>query len=81
MDIIYFKIFKSNKVDSKLIKMIKIFKEKEFPVMPFKANMLIDKYHLQEGKELGKKLEAIEEFWVNNNFSISEKEIRKIVRN
>ena len=36
MDIIYFKIFKSNKVDNKLIKLIEIFKEKEIPVMPLK---------------------------------------------
>ncbi|WP_415299722.1 CCA tRNA nucleotidyltransferase [Candidatus Pelagibacter sp. Uisw_134_02] len=81
MDIIYFKIFKSNKVDNKLIKLIEIFKEKKIPKMPFKANMLIQKYQFLEGKELGKKLEVIEETWVNNNFNISEKEIQKIVSN
>jgi tRNA nucleotidyltransferase/poly(A) polymerase len=81
MDVIYFKIFKSNKIDNKLIKLTQIFKEKEAPVLPLKANMLKEKYHLLEGKELGKKLEAIEEVWVNNNFNISEKEIQKIVDN
>jgi tRNA nucleotidyltransferase/poly(A) polymerase len=81
MDVIYFKIFKSNKIDDKLIKLIKIFKEKEIPVLPIKANMLIEKYHLLQGKELGQKLEAIEEIWVNNSFNISEKEIQKIVSN
>ena len=81
MDVIYFKIFKSNKVDNKLIKLIEIFKKKEIPVMPLKANTLIEKYQLIEGKELGKKLEIIEEVWVNNNFNISEKEIQKIVSN
>jgi poly(A) polymerase len=81
LDVIYFKIFKSNKVDNKLIKLIEIFKEKEIPVMPLKANILIEKYQVQEGKELGKKLEAIEEVWVNNSFNISEKEIQKIVSN
>jgi poly(A) polymerase len=49
--------------------------------MPLKANMLIEKYQVSEGKELGKKLKAIEEVWVNNNFNISEKEIQKIVSN
>ena len=49
--------------------------------MPIKANMLIEKYQIQEGKEIGKKLKAIEEVWVNNNFNISEKEIQKIVNN
>ena len=37
-DIIYFKIFLSKKVDDNLIKLIKIFKEKEIPVLPLKAN-------------------------------------------
>jgi poly(A) polymerase len=81
MDIIYFKIFKSSKEDNKLIKLIEIFKEKEVPVMPLKANMLIEKYQVSEGKELGEKLKAIEEVWANNNFNISEKEIQKIVSN
>ena len=49
--------------------------------MPFKANMLMEKYKFPEGKELGKKLKLIEEVWVNNNFNISEKEIQKIVSN
>ena len=81
MDIIYFKIFKSSKVDDKLIKLIEIFKEKEIPVMPLKASMLMEKYHIPEGKELGIKLKAIEEIWTNNNFQISDKEIQKIVSN
>jgi len=81
IDIIYFKIFKSGKEDYKLIKLIEIFKEKEIPVMPLKANILIEKYQVPEGKELGRKLKAIEEVWVNNNFIISEKEIQKIVSN
>ena len=81
IDVIYFKIFSSNKVDNKLIELIEIFKKKEIPVMPLKASMLIEKYQLLEGKELGKKLEAIEDTWVKNSFSISEKEIQKIVGN
>ena len=76
-----FKIFKSSKVDYKLIKLIEFFKKKEIPVMPLKANMLIEKYKVLEGKELGKKLKEIEEVWVNNSFNISEKEIQKIVSN
>ena len=49
--------------------------------MPLKANILMEKYQVPEGKELGRKLKAIEEVWVNNNFNISEKEIQKIVSN
>ena len=81
MDIVYFKIFKSSKGDNKLIKLIEVFKEKEIPVIPLKANTLMEKYNVLEGRELGKKLKIIEEVWVNNNFQISEKEIEKIVRN
>ena len=81
MDIIHFKIFKLNKVDNKLIELIEIFETKQIPVMPLKANTLIEKYQIQEGKELGEKLKIIEEIWVNNDFNISEKEIQKIVSN
>ena len=61
-DIIYFKIFLSKKVDDNLIKLIKIFKEKEIPVLPLKANTLIEKYQIPEGIELGKKLKAFNFF-------------------
>ena len=36
MDVIYFKIFRSNKVDDKLIKLIEIFKEKKFQLCRLK---------------------------------------------
>ena len=61
--------------------MIKIFKEKDIPVLPLKADILMEKYQIPEGKELGIKLKAIEEIWTNNNFKISEKEVQKIVSN
>jgi tRNA nucleotidyltransferase/poly(A) polymerase len=81
MDVIYFKIFKLKKVDSKLLRMIKNFKDRDRPFMPLKANILMEKYNIPEGKELGSKLKLIEEVWANNNFEISEKEIQKIVNN
>ena len=79
MDIIYFKIFKSNKIDQRLLKIIDNFKNKEIPIMPFKANILMQKYNIEEGKKLGSKLREIEEVWANNDFKISEKEVQKIV--
>ena len=81
MDIIYFKIFKSKKVDNNLLTMIKIFEEKEIPIMPVGAIMLMKKYNISEGKKLGNKLKKIEELWVNNNFEINEKEVQKIINN
>ena len=79
MDILYFKIFKLKKIDSDLLKMIKNFKDKEIPIIPFKASTLMKKYNVIEGKELGNKLKKIEEIWANNDFQISEKEVLKIV--
>ena len=79
IDIIHFQIFKSNKENSKLIKMIENYKNKESPLMPLKASTLMEKYNIPEGKELGYKLKLLEEVWVNNNFKISEKEVLKIV--
>ena len=79
MDIIYFKIFKSKKIDNNLLKMIENFKDKEIPTMPLKADILMEKYNISEGKELGKKLKAIEEVWTNNDFKITEKEVQDIV--
>ena len=81
LDVLYFKVFKSKKVDNKLIKLIEIFKKKEMPVMPFKASTLMEKYQVPEGRELGQKLKAIEVVWTSNDFKISDKEVQKIVSN
>ena len=81
IDIIYFKIFKSNRVDDKLIKLIDNFKNKQIPIMPFKADILMEKYKIPKGRELGAKLKAIEKVWANNNFQISDKEVQKIISN
>ena len=79
MDVIYFKIFKSKNVDNDLIKFIDNFENKKIPIMPIKAEILMKKYNILEGKEMGIKLKAIEEFWSNNNFLISDQEVRKII--
>ena len=79
MDIIYFNIFKSKKVDNKIITMIQTFKEKKIPLLPLSATTLMTKYNIPEGKELGDKLKKIEEIWVNNDFEIDEKKLKKII--
>ena len=81
MDIIFFKIFNSRKVDIKLVKFIDNFKSRKIPIMPVKADMLMKKYKILEGKELGLKLKAIEEVWTDNNFQISDEVVKKIVNN
>ena len=80
IDIINFKLFTSNKVEKKLIKLIEVYKDKVIPTMPMGANTLMAKYNIPEGKILGNKLKMIEEAWVENGFTISEKNIQKIAK-
>tara|TARA_B100001057_G_scaffold61760_1_gene55105 strand:- start:617 stop:1891 length:1275 start_codon:yes stop_codon:yes gene_type:complete len=80
IDIINFKLFTSSKVEKKLVKLIEGYKDKEIPTMPIGADILINKYNIPEGKTLGYKLEMIEEFWVDNNFQISGRQIEKIIK-
>ena len=80
LDIIKFKLFTSFKVEKKLLKLIKIYKNKILPSFPIGANMIMTKYNIPEGKTLGNKLKLIEETWVQNSFQISEKQIQKIIK-
>ena len=80
-DLINFKLLENKKSDKKLIKLKEFFQTKEIPKFEIKANTLIEKYNYKEGKELGNKLSEIEEFWIENSFKISEKDLEKIVKN
>jgi poly(A) polymerase len=80
LDIINFKIFTSNKVEKKLIKLLEVYKDKVIPIMPITANMLMTKHNVAEGKILGDTLKMIEEIWINNGFKVSDKEIKKITK-
>ena len=79
LDLINFHIFKSKKVDKKLENFLNFFKDKKVPTLPLKAATLMTKYNIPEGKELGLKLKQIENKWIDNNFSISEKEVEKLI--
>jgi len=80
IDIINFKLFTSNKVEKKLVKLIEVYKDKVIPTLPIGANTLMAKYNIPEGKTLGNKLKMIEEAWVENGFTISDKSIQKIAK-
>jgi poly(A) polymerase len=79
-DIINFKLFKSNKVEKDLIKLMEVYKDKIKPTMPIGANVLMSKYNIPEGKILGNKLKILEELWVQSGFQISDKQIQKIIK-
>ena len=76
-----FEIFKSKKINKKLINLLDFFKDKEVPIFPIKAKDLMKKYDISEGKLLGIKLKKIEEKWINNNFKVSEIEISQVLKN
>ena len=79
IDILSYRLFNLKKLDKKLINFIDLFKLKVFPTMPVDAKLLMEKYDVPEGKDLGDKLKMIEEEWVNNNFQLSIKQIDKII--
>ena len=81
MDILNFKIIKSKNLNSNLIELAKLYINKLKPSMPVKADKLMAKYKISEGKILGDKLRLIEEEWVKNNFTISDKQVDNIVNN
>ena len=48
------------------------------PKFPYDGQFLINK-GMSEGKKLGKALRELEEVWVNNNYSISEKNLHAVI--
>ena len=75
LDVIDFQLFRSNKKSNKLIELKKHFEKLEKPMFPIKAKIIMEKYNLKEGKELGQKLKYLENLWIENSFNISEKEV------
>ena len=78
IDILNFKIFKLKKLDNDIIELLNLYRNKVKPTLPVKADILMKKYKIPEGKLLGDKLKLIEEEWVNNNFKISDQQIEII---
>ena len=76
-DVIDFQLFRSNKKNNKLIDLKKYFEKLEKPHFPIKAKIVMEKYNLKEGKELGQKLKYLENLWVENSFNISDKEVEE----
>ena len=78
IDMFDFELFKSTKNNNKLIEIKRFFELKDRPKFPIQTYDLMHKYNLKESKYLGSKIKEIENFWINNNFKISDKEIDKI---
>ena len=80
LDILNFKIIKTKKVDKKLLSLLELYKNKITPSLPIGADLLMTKYQIPEGRQLGSMLKLIEEEWLRNNFEISDKQIDSIVK-
>ena len=81
IDVLSHKIIKSKKENGHLRELINYFKNTSPPMMPINADMLMKKYKIAEGQQLGKKLKLIEEEWVKNDFKISDQQVDNIVYN
>ncbi len=81
LDILNHRIIKSKKVDNSLKVLVKHYENSKAPTMPVSAQLLMKKYEIPEGRQLGKKLKIIEEEWVKNNFKISDQQVENIVKN
>ena len=79
IDILNFKIFKSKILDNDILELLNFYKDKPMPQLPVRANTLMEKYKIPQGKILGDMLKIIEEEWVNNNFQISDQQIKNII--
>ena len=81
IDILNYKIFTSKKFDKNLVNQINYFKNKEKPKLSITGGDLIKDFGIPEGEMVGKKLKEIENIWINNNFKISDKNLKKILEN
>ena len=81
LDILNYRKVKSKKEANLLEELCNYYEKKEVPIMPINANLLMKKYEIPQGKQLGEKLKIIEEEWVNNDFKISDNDVDNIVNN
>ena len=64
-----------------LLDLVKYYEKRTVPKMPLGADLLMKKYKIPEGKQLGVKLKMIETEWVKNNFEISDQSVDNIINN
>ena len=81
IDILNHRIFKFKKMDNSIKELIKHYENSKTPIMPINADLLMKKYEIRQGKQLGEKLRTIEEEWVKNNFKISDRQVDNIINN
>ena len=81
IDILNYKIYTSKKFDKNFVNHINYFKNKEKPKLTVTGDNLMNNFGIPQGEKVGEKLKQIESFWMNNNFKISDKDLKKILKN
>ena len=79
LDILDYRMIKLKKVDNSIKELIDHYINSELPKMPVSADLLMKKYEISEGRQLGEKLKMIEEEWVKNDFEISDQQVDNLV--
>ena len=79
LDLLNLKILVSNKNHKLLEDTFRTVLKQNVPIFPIKAENLMKNYKLKEGKFLGTKLDEIEQYWIENNFKISNEEIKRLI--
>ena len=70
-----------NSIKLELLENINYFKNKDVPKLPITGGDLIRDYGIPEGAMVGEKLKEIENVSINNSFKISDKNLKKILKN
>ena len=78
--LLIFLIFINSKKMNIIIDLVEFTKEVKIPKFPIKAEYLMKEFNLVEGKELGRALKKIENYWLENSFNIDIKNIKKIFK-
>ena len=81
IDILNYKIYTSKKFDKNFVNHMNYFKNKEKPKLTVTGDNLMNNFGIPQGERVGEKLKKIESFWMNNNFKISDKDLKKILKN
>jgi hypothetical protein len=81
IDLLIFSIFVEHNIDlSLVVKQINFLKNSKIPIFPIDADYLKSQYGFSESVELGIALKKLKKFWINQNFRIDKKEIKKILK-
>ena len=81
IDLLIFSIFTDHDVDLNSVeKQINFIENSKMPIFPIEANYLKSQYGFSESVELGIALKKLKEFWIDHNFQIDKKEIKKILK-